>query len=144
MNKTNNNLNNYDKELESQKEYLSPEIYSNKNNKSDKKKILMPTNSNSDMTRNEILNELKILMPTHSNTDMTRNEILNDLKALNGQNLDEGGPDSIIVQKNMVKNNNFSMKFPDLSNIEENINVNINPNNEFERNKAIDDIKKKI
>lgn len=65
-----------------------------------------------------------MLIPTHSNTDLTRNEILNDLKVLNGQNLD--------------------MKFPDLSNIEENINMNINvhPNNEFERNKAIDDIKK--
>ena len=36
------------------------------------------------------------------------------------------------------------MKFPDLSNIEENINVNFNPDNEFERNKAIDDIKKNI
>ena len=125
LNKTNTNLNNNDKELESQKEYLSPEYYSNNNNnKSDKEKE-------------------KVLMPTHSNTDMTRNEILNDLKVLNGQNLDEGGHDSLLVQKNSGKISNFAMKFPDLSNIEENINVNINPSNEFERNKAIDDIKKK-
>ena len=81
-----------------------------------------------------------MLMPTHSNTDMTRNEILNDLKVLNGQNLDEGIPDYIFVQKNSGKISNVGMKFPDLSNIEENINV--NPKNEFERNKAIDDIKK--
>ena len=131
MNKTNTNLNNNDKdlkELESQKEYLSPEYYSNNNN----------NNNNLNKTDKE-----KVLMPTHSNTDMTRNEILNDLKVLNGPNLDEGGHDSIIVNKNSGKISNFAMKFPDLSNIEENINVNINPNNEFERNKAIDDIKKK-
>ena len=111
-NKTNNkNANNNEKELESQKEYLSPEYYSNSNNNAD----TLTKNDKSD----------KMLIPTHSNTDLTRNEILNDLKVLNGQNLD--------------------MKFPDLSNIEENINMNINvhPNNEFERNKAIDDIKKK-
>ena len=36
---------------------------------------------------------------------MTRNEILNDLKVLNGQNLDEGNPDSIFVQKNSGKIN---------------------------------------
>ena len=119
-----NNIKNNEKELESQKEYLSPEYYlnNNNNNKSDKDKILIPT---------------------FSNTDMTRNEILNDLKVLNGKNLDEGNPDSIFVQKNSGKINNFALKFPDLSNIEENINVNINPKNEFERNKIIDDIKKK-
>jgi hypothetical protein len=120
-----NNIKNNEKELESQKEYLSPEYYlnNNNNNKSDKDKILIPT---------------------FSNTDMTRNEILNDLKVLNGKNLDEGNPDSIFVQKNSGKINNFALKFPDLSNIEENINVNINPKNEFERNKIIDDIKKNI
>ena len=53
MNKTNNNIKNNEKELESQKEYLSPEIYSN-NNKNDKDKMLMPTHSNPDMTRNEM------------------------------------------------------------------------------------------
>ena len=126
LNKTNTNLNNNDKELESQKEYLSPEYYSNNNN-----------NNKSDKDKE------KVLMPTHSNTDMTRNEILNDLKVLNGPNLDEGAHDSLLVQKNNGKISNFAMKFPDLSNIEENINVNINPSNEFERNKAIDDIKKK-
>ena len=123
MRKTNNINNNNEKELESQKEYLSPEYYSNKdNNKSDKEKQLIPT---------------------HSNVDLTRNEILNDLKVLNSPNLEEGGPDPIFVQKNSGKISNFAMKFPDLSNIEENININFNPDNEFERNKAIDDIKKK-
>ena len=126
-NKINNNNNNNEKELESQKEYLSPEYYNNHNNNNKEKEK----------------DKDKMLIPTHSNTDMTRNEILNDLKVLNGPNLDEGGPDSIIVQKNSGKISNFGMKFPDLSNIEENINVNINPKNEFERNKAIDDIKKK-
>ena len=70
---------------------------------------------------------------------MTRNEILNDLKVLNGPNMEEAGQEPSIEHKN----SNFNMKFPDLSNIEENINVNINPKNEIERNKAIDDIKKK-
>ena len=128
-NKNNNNINTKEKELESQKEYLSPEYYSNNNNNSN--------NNKSDKDKD------RILVQTHSNTDMTRNEILNDLKVLNGPNLDEGNPDSIFVQKNSGKISNFAMKFPDLSNIEENINVNFNHNNEYERNKAIDDIKKK-
>ena len=125
---TNNNdinNNNNEKELESHKEYLSPEYYNNQENNSN-------TNNNKIIGKDK--DRDKLLIQTHSNTDMTRNEILNDLKVLNGE-----GQDSSIEHKN----SNFNMKFPDLSNIEENINVNINPKNEFERNKAIDDIKKK-
>ena len=124
---TNNNNNNKntipteqtEKELESQKEYLSPELY--QNTKSNKEKIIFQTNSN---------------------TDVTRNEILNDLKALNSQNLEDPIQDSEILRKNNLnKVNNLTMKFPDLSNIEENVNVNLN--NEADRNKIIEDIKKK-
>ena len=108
-----------EKELESQKEYLSPEFYQH-------------TKGNKDKT----------LFQTNSNTDITRNEILNDLKALNSQNLEDPIQDSEILRKNNInKVNNLTMKFPDLSNIEENVNVNIN--NEADRNKIIEDIKKK-
>ena len=127
INNNKDNLNN-EKELESQKEYLSPEYYNNV-------KINHNNNTNKAIGKDKD----KLLIQTHSNTDMTRNEILNDLKVLNGQNIEEVVQDSSLEHKN----SNLNMKFPDLSNIEENINVNINPKNEFERNKAIDDIKKK-
>ena len=102
--------NNYaEKELASQKEYLTPEYNNN--------------------TQNNNIKGDKILIQNHSNTDLTRNEILNDLKVLNGQNIDE------------TKLNNLGIKFPDLSNIEEN--NHLNQNNDTERNRIIDDIKKK-
>ena len=88
------------------------------------------------------LTKEKTLIPTNSNTDVTRNEILNDLKALNSQNLEDPIQDSEILRKNKEgKINNLTMKFPDLSNIEENVNSNLK--NDEERNKIIDDIKKK-
>ena len=71
----------------------------------------------------------KSLIPTHSNTDVTRNEILNDLKNFEEDN------------KGIAK-----LKFPDLSNIEEdgnNIINKVNIKNDYDRSKAIDDIKKK-
>ena len=115
-----------EKELESQKEYISPEYYPSDNN-----------NFINPKTTKE-----KTLIQTNSNTDVTRNEILNDLKALNGQNLEDTIQDSEIGRKNNLnKVNNLTMRFPDLSNIEENVNVNLN--NEEERNKLIEDIKKK-
>ena len=123
MNNLNNNKlneknkNNIDeKELDSQKEYLSPEYYqSNKNKKNMEKKVL-------------------------SNNDLTGNELLNDLKGLN---IDQTGP--LISGQGGNKMSNINMKFPDLSNIEEDKQDknNIVINNEFDRSKAIDDIKKK-
>ena len=123
MNNLNNNKlneknkNNIDeKELDSQKEYLSPEYYqSNKNKKNMEKKVL-------------------------SNNDLTGNELLNDLKGLN---IDQTGP--LISGQGGNKMSNINMKFPDLSNIEEDKQDknNILINNEFDRSKAIDDIKKK-
>ena len=112
-----------EKELESQKEYISPEYYPSDNN-----------NFHTNKTTKE-----KTQIPTNSNTDVTRNEILNDLKALNSQNFEDAIQDLEILKKNKV--NNLNMKFPDLSNIEENVNVNLN--NEEERNKLIENIKKK-
>jgi len=111
-----------EKELESQKEYLPAEYFQNENTKTNKEKTLMQTNSN---------------------TDVTRNEILNDLKALNSQNLEDPIQDSEIMRKNNNANkaNNLAMKFPDLSNIEENVDADIT--SEEKRNKIIDDIKKK-
>ena len=111
-----------EKELESQKEYLPAEYFQNENTKTNKEKTLMQTNSN---------------------TDVTRNEILNDLKALNSKNLEDPIQDSEIMRKNNNANkaNNLAMKFPDLSNIEENVDADIT--NEEKRNKIIDDIKKK-
>ena len=115
-----------EKELDSQKEYLSPDYYPNENN---------------NLLTNKLTKE-KTLIPTNSNTDVTRNEILNDLKALNSQNLEDPIQDSEILRKNKEgKINNLTMKFPDLSNIEENVNSNLK--NDEERNKIIDDIKKK-
>ena len=113
-----------EKELESQKEYLSPEYYPNEKNN-----ILDPKTTKE-----------KSVSQTNTNTDVTRNEILNDLKALNSQNLDDPIQDSESLRKNKL--NNVTMKFPDLSNIEENVSAS-NLNNEEERNKIIDDIKKK-
>ena len=111
--KNKNDIN--EKELDSQKEYLSPEYYnSNKNKKSMEKKVL-------------------------SNNDLTGNDLLNDLKGLN---VDQTGP--LISGQEGQKMNNINMKFPDLSNIEDDKNEkNIIINNEFDRSKAIDDIKKK-
>ena len=104
-----------EKELDSQKEYLSPDYYqSNKNKKNMDKKVL-------------------------SNNDLTGNELLNDLK---GINIDQTGP--LISGQGGQKISNINMKFPDLSNIEEDrADKNIIINNEFDRSKAIEDIKKK-
>ena len=113
-----------EKELESQKEYLSPEYYPNEKN---------------NLVNPKVIKE-KSVTQTNTNTDVTRNEILNDLKALNSQNLDDPIQDSESLRKNKL--NNLTMKFPDLSNIEENVSAS-NLNNEEERNKIIDDIKKK-
>ena len=124
-NKTTINTEQLEKELDSQKEYISPDYYQSDNN-------FINTKTNKEKT----------LIQTNSNTDVTRNEILNDLKALNSQNLEDPIQDSEIGRKNNVnKINNLTMRFPDLSNIEENVNGNLN--NEEERNKLIDDIKKK-
>ena len=75
-----------------------------------------------------------------SNNDLTGNELLNDLKGLN---IDQTGP--LISGQGGNKMSNINMKFPDLSNIEEDKpdKNNIVINNEFDRSKAIDDIKKK-
>ena len=110
---TNNNIG--EKELDSQKEYLSPDYYqSNKNKKNLEKKIL-------------------------SNNDLTGNELLNDLKGINA---DQTGP--LLSGQGGQKMSNINMKFPDLSNIEEDKgDKNIVINNEFDRSKAIDDIKRK-
>ena len=116
LNEKNKNNNIDEKELDSQKEYLSPEYYqSNKNKKNMEKKVL-------------------------SNNDLTGNELLNDLKGLN---IDQTGP--LISGQGGNKMSNINMKFPDLSNIEEDKpdKNNIVINNEFDRSKAIDDIKKK-
>jgi hypothetical protein len=118
-NKINEKIKNSDgideKELESQKEYLSPDFYqSNKNKKNMDKKAL-------------------------SNNDLTGNELLNDLKGLN---IDQTGP--LLSGQGGQKLSNLNMKFPDLSNIEEDKpDKNIVINNEFDRSKAIEDIKKK-
>ncbi len=60
-NNKNNHNNNHneieERELESHKEYLSPEYLHDK----DKEKGLIPTHTTSDVTRNEILNDLKAL-----------------------------------------------------------------------------------
>ena len=71
-----------EKELDSQKEYLSPDYYPNENN---------------NLLTNKLTKE-KTLIPTNSNTDVTRNEILNDLKALNSQNLEDPIQDSEILR----------------------------------------------
>ena len=115
--KTNNNPID-EKELESHKEYLSPEYYQMNKNKNPKDKTLVPTNSNNDLTGNEILNELKGM-----NENNSGNQIL----------LEQGGR----------KLSNLGMKFPDLSNIEEDKGDKMIRNNEFDRNKVLDDIKKK-
>ena len=114
-------------ELQSQKEYLSPENYPIHN----------------DNLINQKSTKEKELIPSNINTDTTRNEILTDLKAINPQNLDDQIQDSETMRKNNLSktNNNIVMKFPDLSNIEENVNDNLN--NEEQRNKIIEDIKKK-
>ena len=117
--KTNANNNAMDeKELESHKEYLSPEYYQMNKNKNSKDKTLIPTHSNNDLTGNELLNDLKGMNENNSN-----NNIL----------LDQGGH----------KLSNLGMKFPDLSNIEEDKGDKMIRNNEFDRNKVLDDIKKK-
>ena len=113
-----------EKELESQKEYLSPEYFQSENNNN----------------INHRIKKEKSAVQTITNTDVTRNEILNELKTLNSQNLDDPIQDSEITRKNKL--NNLTMKFPDLSNIEENVNSS-NLNNEEERNKILEDIKKK-
>ena len=111
------NGNNIDeKELESHKEYLSPEYYQMNKNKKEKDKVLIPTHSNNDLTGNEILNDLKGLESNQQGVSL----------------LEQGGH----------KLSNLGMKFPDLSNIEEDKGDKM-INNEFDRNKAIDDIKKK-
>ena len=114
-NKINEKNNIGEKELDSQKEYLSPDYYqSNKNKKNMDKKVL-------------------------SNNDLTGNELLNDLKGINS---DQTGP--LISGQGGQKMSNINMKFPDLSNIEEDKgDKNIIINNEFDRNKALDDIKRK-
>ena len=73
-----------EKELESQKEYISPEYYPSENNN-----YLNPKTTKE-----------KTLMHTNSNTDVTRNEILNDLKALNSQNLEDPIQDTEFTRKN--------------------------------------------
>ena len=115
LNDKEKNMNIDEKELDSQKEYLSPDYYqSNKNKKNMEKKVL-------------------------SNNDLTGNELLNDLKGLN---VEQSGP--LISGQAGQKMSNINMKFPDLSNIEEDRgDKNIIINNEFDRSKAIDDIKKK-
>ena len=90
----NKNINNNERELESQKEYLSPEYYTNNNN-------------NNNTENNKTDKSDKALIPTHSNVDLTRNEILNDLKALNGQNLDKF-PDLSNIEENLNINVNVS------------------------------------
>ncbi len=116
----NNNLD--EKELESHKEYLSPEYYQTNKNKKEKDKTLIPT---------------------HSNNDLTGNEILNDLKGMNMEGAAQG-VSLIDGQGGGRKLSNLGMKFPDLSNIEEDKGDKmINNNVEFNRSKAIDDIKKK-
>ena len=114
-------------ELQSQKQYLSPENYTINNNN----------------LINQKTTKEKTLIPSNINTDTTRNEILTDLKAINPQNLDDQIQDSETMRKNNLSktNNNIVMKFPNLSNIEENVNDNLN--NEEQRNKIIEDIKKK-
>jgi hypothetical protein len=108
-------INNDEKELESHKEYLSPEIYQLNKNKKDKEKELVPSHSNNDLIGNEMIPDSK---------DM-------NMEGIGHNNLMDGQ----------------GVKFPDLSNIEEDKDnkflANIN-NNEFSRSKAIDDIKKNI
>ena len=106
-NNNNNNVND-EKELESHKEYLSPDYYQPNKNKKEKDKVLIPAHSNNDLTGNDSL----------------------------GLNIegDQGG--------NKLNN----IKFPDLSNIEEDKGDKMimnNNNNQYDRSKAIDDIKKK-
>ena len=115
LNDKEKNMNIDEKELDSQKEYLSPDYYqSNKNKKNMEKKVL-------------------------SNNDLTGNELLNDLKGINA---DQTGP--LLSGQGGQKMSNINMKFPDLSNIEEDKgDKNIVINNEFDRSKAIDDIKRK-
>ena len=117
--KTNTNNNAVDeKELESHKEYLSPEYYQMNKNKNSKDKTLIPT---------------------HSNNDLTGNELLNDLKGMNENNSNN----NILLEQGGHKLSNLGMKFPDLSNIEEDKGDKMIRNNEFDRNKVLDDIKKK-
>ena len=113
--KTNNND---EKELESHKEYLSPDYYTINKNKKEKDKVLIPT---------------------HSNNDITGNEILNDLKGINLEGNQQGVS---LIDQGGNKLSNLGMKFPDFSNIEDDKGDKI-VNNEIERSKAIDDIKKK-
>ena len=117
--KTNTNNNVVDeKELDSHKEYLSPEYYQMNKNKNSKDKTLIPT---------------------HSNNDLTGNELLNDLKGMNENNSNN----NILLEQGGHKLSNLGMKFPDLSNIEEDKGDKMIRNNEFDRNKVLDDIKKK-
>ena len=73
------------------------------------------------------------------------NELLNEIKGINlGSNPQTGG---ILLEQGRRILSNLDMKFPDLSNIEEDKVdkiIGINNNNEFDRSKAIDDIKKNI
>ena len=114
-----NTINTGEKELESQKEYLSPEIYQLNQNKKEKD-----------------------LIPTHSNNELMGNEILPEFRDMN---MEGGGHDILMEGQGGHKINNLGIKFPDLSNIEEDKGDKImnNNNNEFNRSKAIDDIKKK-
>ena len=113
-------INSDEKELESHKEYLSPEIYQTNKNKKEKE-----------------------LVPTHSNNDLIGNEILPDLKDMN---MEGQGHGSLMEGQGGHKLSNLGMKFPDLSNIEQDKDdkiLGIINNNELSRSKAIDDIKKK-
>ena len=106
--KDKNNNNNDEKELESHKEYLSPEYYQSNKNKKEKDRALIPTHSNNDLIGNDSL----------------------------GLNIDG----------DQVGNKLNNIKFPDLSNIEEDKGDKMiinNNNNQYDRSKAIDDIKKK-
>ena len=138
MNEQNNNkniknsnknkiLHELESELQSQKEYFSPENFQSDNN---------------NLINQKSIKE-KIIIQSNLSKDVSKNENLTDLKTLNIQNSEDTVQDSEIMKKNNLNkvNNNIAMKFPDLSNIEENVNDNLN--SEEARNKIIEDIKKK-
>ena len=138
MNEQNNNKNiknsnknkilqELESELQSQKEYFSPENFQSDNN---------------NLINQKSIKE-KIIIQSNLSKDVTKNENLTDLKTLNIQNSEDTVQESEILKKNNLNkvNNNIAMKFPDLSNIEENVNDNLN--SEEARNKIIEDIKKK-
>ena len=138
MNEQNNNkniknsnknkiLHELESELQSQKEYFSPENFQSDNN---------------NLINQKSIKE-KIIIQSNLSKDVTKNENLTDLKTLNIQNSEDTVQESEILKKNNLNkvNNNIAMKFPDLSNIEENVNDNLN--SEEARNKIIEDIKKK-